>query len=860
MTASFTRAFDRMFRMVLARRNQPPRFDSRFSKPQVSEIRRRLVGVFAAASVLVLISAELTSACSAYADDTRSIQFRLDAATRQRVEASKQIALKKAAVDVAQKRVTDLQEQLKESQERLKAEVKVLDAVTSLESTSATQVADLAAQLKLHQHVDELLAIASTTRAAVTEAEDNHAGLSAELARVQANRFAQQQLEGKAAAELKAAQEALPKLNEELTTARTVYDQLAKDVDIASAAEAEARKLVREKTNAGQPERARAQKAASALARLNASVDSLKESMAVLQAAAMATGSSPEDAGAELAASIKSLEPLQKRATELLALAETRVAEADTHLASAEAALTTASAALRDKQNKFAVQSRTHFQLQLSVADLQNADRLHQKQIADAKAQQESSVAKQAELETQIAAASEKLQQLNEEYVQQQRLAESAMEPLGRFVSFSKHIAPIFAKKCVACHNTRTASGRLNMDSFAALARGGESGAAFESHNADDSLLWSMVEDGSMPKDADPLFKEEIAMIRKWIDVGAPLDAGIVATADLFDVMPEIAQPLPPQTYRVPIPVTATAFNADASILASSGYHEILLWKTVDGSLIRRITNVAERVYDLEFSQDGSQLAVAAGTPGQLGEVKLFSTADGAYLRTLVRTKDAVYAIAFSPDGSRIAAGGADRIVYAVEVSSGKSILQIEDHADWVMDVNWSPDGKQLVTSSRDKTSKVFEVASGSSVITFSGHGEAVYSAAFSTDGKSIVSAGSDRQARMWNPVDGKEIRKIGGFSSDIFRVVVTPDNHLLTACADRNAREHNLADGKEIRTFAGHKDWVYTLCYNVGSKLIATGSYDGEIRVWNSEDGSVATSFIAIPKADDASVAAAEE
>ena len=30
---------------------------------------------------------------------------------------------------------------------------------------------------------------------------------------------------------------------------------------------------------------------------------------------------------------------------------------------------------------------------------------------------------------------------------------------------------------------------------------------------------------------------------------------------------------------------------------------------------------------------------------------------------------------------------------------------------------------------------------------------------------------------------------------------------------------------------------------------LIVTGSYDGEIRVWNSQDGSMQTSFIAIPK-----------
>ncbi|MGB4707810.1 MAG: c-type cytochrome domain-containing protein [Fuerstiella sp.] len=821
----------------------------------------KFIRLIVIASVSVFVLSESASVCHVEAgEDTQSIQARLDAASRRKLEVSKQIALKKAAVDVADKRVVQLQQQLEDSRQQLAADRKSLEAVTASEMSVAKEVAELAQQLKLHQHVDSLIASALAAKQAADDAQKLHAGLQSELALVKTRQLEQQQLEAKAAADLKAAQDTLPKVMEELSAARVAYDMMAREIDIARAALGESRRVVREKSNALQVEKNRKHSAATALANVNSSVQSLKESMATLQAAALATGLNPEEAGSELAASILAIGPLQKRAAELLAISGARVAEADIQLASSNADFAAAENALRDQQSKFEAQSRIHFQLQLRVADLQNGDRLHQQQIAESKALQESLIAQQTELETQITAASAKLKQLNEEYVQKQKLAESAMEPLGRFVSFSQHIAPIFAKKCVACHNRRTASGRLNMDSFAALAKGGESGAAFESHSAESSLLWSMIEDGSMPKDADPLSKDELALIRQWIEVGAPLDAGVVATADLFDLIPEIAQPLPPQTYRVPIPVTATAFNPDASILASSGYHEILLWKTEDGSLIRRITNVAERVYDLEFNSDGSQLAVAAGTPGQLGEVKLFATADGAHLKTLVRTKDAVYAIAFSPDGSLIAAGGADRVVHVVEVSSGKVVREIEDHADWVMDVNWSSDGQRLVTSSRDKTVKLFNVSNGVSVTTFSGHGQAVYSAAFSNDGKSVVSAGSDRHVRVWNVADGKEIRKIGGFGSDIFRVVVTPDNHLLTACADRNAREHNLEDGKKIRAFAGHKDWVYTLCYNVGSRLIATGSYDGEIRVWNSADGSVATSFIAIPKAADSSVVAAEE
>ena len=789
---------------------------------------------------------------------TQALQKQVEEAADFQQQINKQLSLKKAAIDVGKKRAAQLEAQLKQIQARITDDTKILAEMTAKEASVAKQKESLAAQLEQHRNADELLSIAEAAKSQLTEATASRDSLQAQLTAAQKKQFEQQQIENKSAADLKTAQEALPKAQEELTAARKALDAATSELELSRVATEQSRKALVTQEKAAQPELLRQRQAQQAFDRLQSTVESLNKSLAIMKEAATLAGSDPNAMTAELASTIESLKPLQAKTNEVLKQAQARVAAAQKVADAARKTHETNTAKQQELQTKYADASRQHFAVQLKVADLQGQDRHLQKQIADAQAQQQELANQQKDLQAKIAAANQKVAAIESDYVKKQQIAESSLEPLNRFVSFSRHVAPIFAKRCVACHNTRSAGGRLNMDSFAALAKGGESGDAVVPHDAESSLVWIMVDDGSMPKDADPLTKEEISIVKNWIELGAPLDAGIQASAELFQVMPEIPQPLPPKSYRVPIPITATAFNADASVLASSGYHEILLWKTADGSLIRRITNVAERVYDLEFSADGSQLAVAAGTPGQLGEVKLFSVADGSHQKTLVRTKDAVFAVSYSPNGKTVAAAGADRVVYVADIESGRITTKIEDHADWVMDVNWSPDGQRLVTASRDKTSKVFEVSSGRSQITFNGHGDAVYSAAFLTDGKSIVSAGSDRQARVWNPADAKEIRKIGGFGSDIFRVTVTPDNHLLTASADKNAREHNLADGKAIRTFSGHKDWVYTLCYNADKKLIATGSYDGEIRVWNSEDGSVATSFIAIPKAtDEATVAA---
>ena len=101
--------------------------------------------------------------------------------------------------------------------------------------------------------------------------------------------------------------------------------------------------------------------------------------------------------------------------------------------------------------------------------------------------------------------------------------------------------------------------------------------------------------------------------------------------------------------------------------------------------------------------------------PGRSVKSSSSPTADGSLQGDLVRTGDSVFAVAYSPDGKKIAAAGADRAIRVYDLATGKQLLAIEDHADWVMDVAWTPDGKKLASASRDKTSKVFDATTGDS-------------------------------------------------------------------------------------------------------------------------------------------------
>ena len=436
---------------------------------------------------------------------------------------------------------------------------------------------------------------------------------------------------------------------------------------------------------------------------------------------------------------------------------------------------------------------------------------------------------------------------LNAKTIDHQKQAEENLIAVGRLVSFSEKVAPIFAQRCLACHNARIAKGRYNMESFASTMKGGESGEAISPGHADESNLFALLTEGEMPKDADPLSKDEIETIRKWINTGGVLNAGVDRTAQLIQIVPTVPQPMPPDEYRVPMPVTAVAFSSDGKRLATSGYHEVLIWDATTGKQLQRVTNVAERVYDIEFAPDGKSFAVAAGTPAKIGELKVFD-ADGKLLANLIRTDDSVFSAVFSPDGRRLASSGADRTVRVFDTATYEEQLRIEDHADWVMDVAWSPDGKKLASASRDKTAKVFDSKTGDSLVTFNGHGQPVFGVGFLPDGSKVVSGGSDKMLRVWNVTDAKEVRKIGGFGNEVFRIDVTADGFVYSSSADKTARLHNLSDGKETKKFVGHTEWVYSVAYSPATKRVATGSYDGEVRIWNPADGKSLLNFVATP------------
>ena len=103
--------------------------------------------------------------------------------------------------------------------------------------------------------------------------------------------------------------------------------------------------------------------------------------------------------------------------------------------------------------------------------------------------------------------------------------------PAARPVNFSQDVKPILQVACVRCHARGNDKGGLSIETRESLLKGGDTGPAVVPGQSGDSLLITLVSglepDMVMPKKGSRLTGDQIALLRAWIDPGAPWDPGV---------------------------------------------------------------------------------------------------------------------------------------------------------------------------------------------------------------------------------------------------------------------------------------------------------------------------------------------
>src|SRR5579864_5626508 len=109
---------------------------------------------------------------------------------------------------------------------------------------------------------------------------------------------------------------------------------------------------------------------------------------------------------------------------------------------------------------------------------------------------------------------------------------------------FESDVRPVRKNNCQACHNEKTRRSGLSLASRDSVLSGGNRGPALKAGSPGESLLVQAVEqsgDLKMPP-TGKLQPEQIAAIRRWIEMGAPWPTESAAKqpkgADLWSLKP----------------------------------------------------------------------------------------------------------------------------------------------------------------------------------------------------------------------------------------------------------------------------------------------------------------------------------
>ncbi|MCM2371851.1 DUF1549 domain-containing protein [Aporhodopirellula aestuarii] len=379
----------------------------------------------------------------------------------------------------------------------------------------------------------------------------------------------------------------------------------------------------------------------------------------------------------------------------------------------------------------------------------------------------------------------------------------------ARQVSFLTDVLPIVRTKCFGCHQGARKLGEYQMNDFAEMLRGGESGEpAIVPGDANASYLIDQIvsEDGvaAMPKTPQkPLHKSEVELIRRWIDQGAVNDSG---EAPGLAVSPDH----PPQ-YVGPPTIPSIDLSPDGTTLAAAGYHEVVLVDAESGEIRDRLIGISPRINSVAFSPDGTRLAATGGTPGEHGDLQIWDVESGQLTLSKMMTHDTITGVSWSPDGKLVAFGANDNVVRAIDSSSGEQVLYQGAHEDWIRGTSFTADGKHLISVARDMTCKLTEVATQRFVDNITSITPGALSGGLSSvvthpTRDEIVVGGSDGIAKLYRVFRQTE-RKIGD-DANLIRRLPAMDGRIRDVAIDANGRY--IAAGATINGHSEVRVWEY--------------------------------------------------
>jgi len=340
-----------------------------------------------------------------------------------------------------------------------------------------------------------------------------------------------------------------------------------------------------------------------------------------------------------------------------------------------------------------------------------------------------------------------------------------------------------------------------------------------------DEKVWLWPREGGAPSAVESLGFSPV-LVSRSLDGKTLVAASKDGRLSLIDLLDETVRVRPLCEGRAIGAIRGLAISADATLLAVSQRTSIALRDAVTGEIRAKLRGTA---LGPAFSPDGKLLAAET-----LGAVQLWDVASARPLFSVDGHRGWVRGLALSPDGTILASGGEDGI-RLWDLSTAPPTCKLVRGSGASYSLAFSPDGRKLVSTCFGPVVLV-DVATAEVVGKLEGHTQQVWQGAFSPDGDTIASVDWG-EVRIWSARTGKETAGLKGSGA----VAFSPDGKELaaeTGGLNGTVALYDLKSLEPTRTLSGHKDRICGIAYSPDGKLLASGSEDMTVRLWEPKTG----------------------